>query len=387
MSTIYLDHAATAPLLPAVLDAMMPHLTEVYGNPSSVHGFGRKARQALTRSRDIIAGHLGADPGELIFTGSGTESDNLAILGLARAMRAAGKNRIVTSAIEHHAVLHACEALEQDGFAVTYLEPDASGRLDVDQAARAIGPDTGLVSVMWVNNETGVIQPIREIGALAREHGAFMHVDAVQALGALPVHVGDLPVDLMSFSAHKIGGPKGIGLLYCAAGIPLQPILHGGNQERKRRPGTENVAAAAGFAKAVELAAANRADETARMAELRNRFLTILAETAGEAAFAVNGHPDPACQVSAILNISFAGTDRESMLFNLDLAGVSASAGSACTSGSLTDSHVLDAMGLPKERTGGAIRFSFGPATEREQIDRAAQIVGTIWLRMRNKTE
>lgn len=385
MRAIYLDHAATTPLLPAVLDAMMPHLTEVYGNPSSVHAFGRLARQALTRSRDVIAGHLGAEPGELIFTGSGTESDNLAILGLAHALRAAGKSRIVTSAIEHHAVLHACEALERDGFAVTRLEPDAFGRLDAEQAARAIGPDTGLVSVMWVNNETGVIQPIREIGAIAREHGAFMHVDAVQALGALPIHVGDLPVDLMSFSAHKIGGPKGIGLLYCAKGVPLSPILHGGNQERKRRPGTENVAAAAGFAKAVELAAAGRADETARMAALRNRFLAILAETAGEEAFAVNGHPDPACQAPAILNVSFFGTNRESLLFNLDLAGVSASAGSACTSGSLTESHVLAAMGLPPERTGSAIRFSFGAATRSDEVDRAAQIVGTHLLRLRNR--
>lgn len=387
MSTIYLDHAATTPLLPAVLDAMMPHFTDAYGNPSSVHGFGRKARQALTRSRDVIAGQLGAEPGELIFTGSGTESDNLAILGLSRSLLAAGKTHIVTSAIEHHAVLHACEALEQDGFTVTYLEPDGFGRLDAEQVAGAIRPDTGLVTVMWVNNETGVIQPIREIGAIARERGAFMHVDAVQALGALPVNVRDMPVDLMSFSAHKIGGPKGIGLLYCRAGVHLAPLMHGGNQERKRRPGTENVAAAAGFAKAVELAAANHADETMRLTELRNRFLSVLTETAGEEAFVVNGHPDPACQAAAILNISFLATDRESLLFNLDLAGIAASAGSACTSGSLTDSHVLAAMGLPPERTAGAIRFSFGAATDREEVDNAARIVGTILLRMRNKTQ
>lgn len=385
MKAIYLDHAATTPLHPSVLDAMMPYLTEGFGNPSSLHGFGRKARQALTGARDAIAARLGVKPAELIFTGSGTESDNLALFGLARALKDRGKTHIVTSAIEHHAVLHACEALEKEGFAVTYVKPDTNGRIPAEEAIRAIRPDTGLVSIMWVNNETGVIQPVAEIGQAAREAGAVMHVDAVQALGALPVRLDEMPVDLMSFSAHKIGGPKGIGLLYCRLGIPLAPILHGGNQERNRRPGTENVAAAVGFAKAVELATDGLAEKQARMTGLRRRFLEALAAAAGESSFSVNGHPDPALQVPSILNISFPGTDRETMLLRLDLAGVAASAGSACTSGSLTDSHVLQAMGLPPERTNGAIRFSFGAATDEEDLLRAAKLAGTLLLQLRNK--
>lgn len=385
MNGIYLDHAATAPLFPDVLEAMMPVFTEAFGNPSSLHGFGRKARQALTRSRDAIAELLGASPAELIFTGSGTESDNLALLGLAPALKAGGKTHVVTSAIEHPAVLHACRALERDGFRITRVAPDASGRIDAAEAVRAIGPDTGLVSIMWVNNETGVVQPVAEIGQAAREAGAYMHVDAVQALGALPVRLSEMPVDLMSFSAHKIGGPKGIGLLFSRSGVPLAPILHGGNQERKRRPGTENVAFAAGFAKAVELAVRDLPGKRDRMQRLRNRFLETLSAAAGEAPFLVNGHADPACQWPSILNISFPGTDRETMLLNLDLAGVAASAGSACTSGSLEDSHVLDAMGLSPERTRSAIRFSFGPATDEADVGRAAHIAGTVWRKLRIK--
>lgn len=384
MTAIYLDHAATTPLHPAVLDAMLPCLTDVFGNPSSLHGYGRKARQTLTRSRDAIAGRLGASPSELIFAGSGTESDNLAIIGVARAMKGKGKTHLVTSAIEHHAVLGAFKALEREGFRVTYLKPDEYGRIDAEEAARAIRPDTALVSIMWVNNETGVIQPVSDIGKAAREAGAAMHVDAVQALGSLSVRLAELPVDLMSFSAHKIGGPKGIGLLYCRSGTLMAPLLHGGNQERKRRPGTENVAAAAGFAKAVELAVSEPEARRARMRELRERFLYALGEAAGDAPFVVNGHPDPALQMPSILNVSFPGIDRETMLFNLDLAGVAASAGSACTSGSLEDSHVLAAMGLPPERVKSAIRFSFGPSTDTEEIVRAAQIAGTLLQRLRN---
>jgi cysteine desulfurase len=384
MTAIYLDHAATTPLHPAVLDAMLPCLADVFGNPSSLHGFGRKARQALTRSRDAIAGRLGAAPSELVFAGSGTESDNLAIFGAARAMKEKGKTHLVTSAIEHHAVLNAFRALEREGFRVTYLKPGENGRIDAGEAVRAIRPDTALVSIMWVNNETGVIQPVAEIGQAAREAGAVMHVDAVQALGFFSVRLADLPVDLMSFSAHKIGGPKGIGLLYCRNGTLLAPLLHGGNQERKRRPGTENVAAAAGFAKAVELAVAEPEAKRARMLELRERFLSALGEAAGDAPFVVNGHPDSALQMPSILNVSFPGIDRETMLFNLDLAGVAASAGSACTSGSLEDSHVLAAMGLPPERVKSAIRFSFGPSTDMEEIVQAAQIAGTILRRLRN---
>jgi len=385
MNAIYLDHAATTPLHPAVLDAMMPCLTDVFGNPSSVHAFGRKARQALTRSRDTIAELLGVSPSELIFTGSGTESDNLALLGLARALKDRGKTHVVTSAIEHHAVLNACRQLEREGFRVTFLKPGGDGRLDAEEAAAAIRPDTGLVSIMWVNNETGVIQPVEEIGRAAREAGAYMHVDAVQALGALPVRPAGLPVDLMSFSAHKIGGPKGIGLLYCRSGVPLSSILHGGNQERRRRPGTENVAAAAGFAKAVELAVSDVPARRARMLELRNRFLETLGRAAGGESLAVNGHPDPQRQLASIVNVSFPGTDRETVLFNLDLEGVAASAGAACTSGSLEDSHVLLAMGLSPERVKSAIRFSFGPDTDAADVERAAQIAGAVVRRLRGK--
>jgi cysteine desulfurase len=382
MSSIYLDHAATSPLRPQVLEAMTAALGEWFGNPSSIHAFGRDARRALTEARDCIARALGCKPGQLIFTSGGTESDNLAVIGTALKQRTAGKTHIITTKIEHHAVLGACRQLEKCGFDVTWLPADSSGKVDPDDVARAFRSDTALVSVMYGNNETGAVQPVEAIGRLCRERGVPFHVDAVQALGSVPLHLSELPFDLVSFSAHKINGPKGIGLLYVADGVPLQPLLFGGNQERRRRPGTENVPAAVGFAKAVELAALEAPDKQRKMRELRELFVETLRAETGGAGVVVNGHPE--ARLEHIVNVSFPGIDKETMLMNLDLAGIAASGGSACTSGSLEDSHVLEAMGLAPELVRSAIRFSFGYGTTAEEVAQAAKKTGTIANRLRN---
>lgn len=381
MNSVYLDHAATSPLRPQVLEAMMPYFGEVYGNPSSIHAFGRRARQALTEARDRIAALLGCRPAELVFTSGGTESDNLAVIGTALGFRPAGKTHIITTAVEHHAVLHACRHLEQSGFDVTRLPVDRYGTVDPEDVARALRPDTALVSVMYGNNETGSLQPVEAIGRLCRERGVLFHVDAVQALGAVPLNLSELPFDLVSFSAHKINGPMGIGLLYAARETRLQPLLFGGNQERRRRPGTENVPAAVGFAKAVELAVAEAPDKQRKMRGLRRLFLETLGSVTGERGFVLNGHPE--ARLEHIVNVSFPGIDKETMLMNLDLAGIAVSGGSACTSGSLEDSHVLTAMGLEPERVRSAIRFSFGYGTTAEEVVQAAQKAGTIANQLR----
>ena len=381
MADMYLDHAATTPLHPAVLEAMLPYWQSVYGNASSLHRFGRKARQAVTGARDGIADALGCSPGELVFTGGGTESDNMAIFGVAEALRPAGKRHVVTTAIEHHAVLHACDALERRGYEVTRVPVDRSGVVAADAIAAALRADTALVSVMYVNNETGAIQPIEAIGRLCANRGVTFHVDAVQALGVLPIELGALPVDLMSFSAHKINGPKGTGLLYVKHGIKLQPLHYGGVQETGRRPGTENVAGIVGLAAAVALAQAEIANKQQSMLRLRQLFQEAVVQAVGEGGALFHGDADRCAP--HIVCVSFPGVERDIMLMNLDLAGIAVSAGSACTAGALEPSHVLAAMGLSDELLRSAIRASFGYGSGETEIVQAAQIMGTIAQRIR----
>ena len=381
MQSIYMDHAATTPLAPEVLEEMTAIWQGPGGNPSSVHAFGRNAKQQLGRARDRLAAQLHCSPAELIFTSGGTESDNLGLAGAAWAQRKGGRDHIITTAIEHHAVLHAVDRLEEQGFRVTRLVPDANGVIVPAQVIEAISEQTALVSVMLVNNETGTVQPIEQIGAATRERGVVFHVDAVQALGRLPIRLRELPIDLASFSAHKINGPQGIGALYVAKGTRFEPQLLGGPQERNRRAGTENVAGACGFARALELAESRRESKREQMAQLRQRFLELLTESIGREAFFLNGgSPD---EVPDILNLSFPGVSAESLLMNLDIEGIAVSGGSACSSGALSRSHVLTAMGLSEQLLGSAVRFSFGLGNTMEEIEYAAQIVATLVLRIR----
>ena len=364
MEHIYLDHAATTPLHPDVLQAMMPYLTESFGNASSVHGFGRQARLAVDRSRDYIAAQLACSPSELLFTSGGTESDNMAILGVVRAWKKVnqGMPHIITSRIEHHAVLHAVETAEKElGCAVTYVGVNSAGVVNVEEVRGALRPETVLISVMWGNNEVGTLQPIAEIGAIAREAGVLMHVDAVQAFGHVPIALKNMPIDLASFSAHKINGPKGIGALYVRQGTAIAPLVVGGSQEKRRRAGTENVAAIVGFAAAVKLHAESELSQLfgcLTLSEMRKFFVEGLKQELPGHAFVVNTPLDNS--LPHILNVSFPGIKTETMLMNLDLAGIAAASGSACSSGSLEVSHVLRAMELSDDRLESAVRFSFG---------------------------
>lgn len=382
MKTIYLDHAASTPVHPEVAKVMLNIMTEQYGNASSVHQFGRSAKRILNGARDTIAAFLGCAPEEWIFTGGGTESDNLALYGAANAVSYKGKH-IITTAIEHHAVLHTCQELEKEGFQVTYLPVDSTGRVSVSDVAAAVQDDTVLISVMYVNNEIGTVQPIQEIGQLAAERGILFHVDAVQALGALPITLRELPVDYMSFSAHKINGPQGIGGLYVRSGAPLHPRLHGGLQERGRRAGTENLAGASGFAKAVELAVTGLPEHKQNVLHLRDTLLQELDRLIGRETYTVNGNAEHF--LPSIVNLSFPGARTDVMLMNLDMEGIAAASGSACTSGSLEISHVLKAMELPKNILESAIRFSIGLGNTTEEIEYVAQKVETILNRLRNR--
>jgi cysteine desulfurase len=375
--TIYLDHAATTPVHPRVVEAMQPYLTHIFGNPSSLHGYGRDSRMALEKARDEIARFMDADPQTLIFTSGGTEADNMAIIGVAMANRERGKH-VITSQVEHHAVLHACQYLEQLGFEVTYLPVDETGMVRLEDVKQALRPDTILVSVMYGNNEVGTIQPIEEIGLLLREHGVYFHTDAVQAFGVLPLKVRELPVDMLSVSAHKINGPKGVGALYLGRNVTFLPHLHGGSQERKRRAGTENVAGIVGFAEAVKVAAEEKEQRIEKYLQMREAMLGVWREEG--IAFHVNGHPEKC--LPHILNVSFPGVHTETMLMNLDLAGIAAASGSACTSGSLELSHVLQAMCLGDERAQSAVRFSFGITNTAEEAARAARTTAEIVHRL-----
>lgn len=399
MERIYFDHAATTPLHPDVLQAMTDSMHQVFGNASSVHAFGREAKLALNQARDHIAAQLGCQPQELVFTSGGTEGDNAAIFGAAWSAwlqqssetaaqqgrsgdASARKPHIVTTQLEHHAVLHACERLEQLGFEVTYVAPDKMGRVSVEAIEAALRPHTCLISVMYGNNEVGTLQPIEEIGRLARERGILMHTDAVQVLGHLKLELRALPVDFASFSAHKINGPKGVGVLYARAGVHWDPLLYGGSQERKRRAGTENAAGIAGMAKAMEIANGSLPAKLEELAQVRSTLWTELSAVLGDRVV-MNGHPTE--HLPHILNVSFLDVPTETMLMNLDLAGIMASSGSACTSGSLELSHVLEAMDLPDERKRTAVRFSFGLGNTREEAACAAQQIATIVSRVRTR--
>lgn len=379
MDAIYLDHAATTPLHPQVLEAMMPIFQEHFGNPSSLHSFGRAARQQLNDSRDTIASLLGCESSELIFTSGGTESNNLAIVGAVRAHGPQG--HIITTAVEHHAVLESCRALAGIGYDVTYLPVDHYGQIDVERLRQTVRDDTILISVQYGNNEVGTVQPIEAIAQIAHERNILLHVDAVQALGIMPLDLKQLSIDLMSFSAHKINGPKGSGLLYAAAETKLMPLLSGGVQERRRRAGTEFVAGAAGFAAALKLAEETRQEAVSMYEGLRQTMLDIWHQELSE-QFSVNGHPTE--RLPHILNVSFPAVSSETMLMNLDLAGVAASSGSACNSGSLEQSHVIKAMKLPDEIAQSAIRFSFGRGNTREEVTTAAQAVTAIVNRLKS---
>lgn len=382
MKPIYLDHAASTPVHPEVAMVMYNMLLNQYGNASSVHQFGRSAKRIVNGARDRIAGFLGCSPDEWVFTSGGTESDNLALFGAAYASIHKGKH-IITTAVEHHAVLHTCGQLEQQGFEVTYLPVDSTGLVSLRDVESALREDTVLISVMFVNNEVGTVQPIEEIGRLAAGRGILFHVDAVQALGTLPMLLRELPVDYMSFSAHKIGGPQGIGGLYVRRGAPLQPRQHGGLQERGRRAGTESLASTAGFATAVELAVDGLAAHHEQAVRLRSTLLQELDKHAGAGGYVINGNEQQT--VPGILNVSFPGAKTDVLLMNLDMEQIAAASGSACTSGSLEISHVLQAMKLPEELLNSAIRFSTGLGNTNEEMQVVAQKVGTILNRLRTK--
>ncbi len=371
---IYLDHAATTPLHPAVLEAMLPYLTEHYGNPSSIHGRGRRARQALDEARESIAARLGASPREIVLTSGGSEADNLAIKGVAWAASARGRH-IVTSSIEHHAVLHTCQVLERSGFDVTYLPVDRYGRVNPADVEAAITERTTVVSVMYANNEVGTIQPIAEIAALCRGRGVRFHTDAVQAAGHLTLNVDELGVDLLSLSAHKIYGPKGVGALFVRRGVALLPQVQGGAQERQRRAGTEDVAGAVGFARALQLVG----EVETNVAELRDALVTGMAQLPG---VALSG--DPADRLPNNASFVVDGVDGGDMVAALDLEGIEVSTGSACTSGSTEPSHVLLAMGIEPRDAAGSLRMTLGASTTRAQIDRTVQVAATVIERLRS---
>lgn len=370
-----MDHAATTPVHEEVILTMAESYRNLFGNPSSIHSFGREARRQLDEARRMVAGFIQADEREIIFTSGGTESDNLAVIGTALANKDKGRH-IITTGQEHHAVLHAMAYLEKRGFEVTYLPPSEQGLINVSDLKEALRDDTILVSIMYVNNETGVIQPISEIGDLLKDHQALFHTDAVQAMGLLPVNVKEMNIDLLSASGHKINGPKGSGFLYVKESIQLQALLFGGEQERKRRSGTENLSQIIGLAKALQLAMENKEENKRLYGGLKEAFIKRLEES--KLDFQING--DEGNLVSTIVNISFPNTEVEKMLTNLDLEGVAASSGSACTAGSIEPSHVLVALyGEEDPRVYNSIRFSFGYGqTEDLMVEAAERIIKIV---------
>lgn len=375
----YLDHAATTAVDPRVLEAMLPFLGTLYGNPSSLYRIARDARRAVDAARDSVAEVLGARASEVIFTASGTESDNLAVKGVAFA-HYPSRGHVVTTQIEHHAVLHSCAFLEKLGYQVTYLPVDHHGVVDPDAVGRAIRPDTILVSVMYANNEVGTIEPIREIATITRSRRVPLHVDAVQAAGSLDLNVDRLGVDLLTLSGHKFYGPKGTGVLYLRRGTTCWPLIHGGGQERGRRAGTENVAGIVGFAAALQLAEAERDGRNAHVARLRNRLVDgVLCSVAGAR---LNGHPTHRLPNNA--SFCFEGVSGESLLLALDQHGVMASTGSACTSGSLEPSHVLLALGVPPRLASGSLRISLGKDNTDEDIDRLLTLLPDLVAKLRS---
>ena len=395
MERIYMDHAATTPLHPAVREVMVDSLN-MYGNPSSIHAAGREAKAVIRKARDTIASVLGCSPQELIFTSGGSESDNTAIFGvlwsrwlnlnknsLSGSESTAVRPHLITTEIEHHAVLHAAEQAERLGFEVTYVKPDHKGLIHPETIEAAIKPQTCLISVMYVNNEVGTIQPIESIGQIAHDHGILMHTDAVQALGLTALKLNELPIDFASFSAHKLNGPKGIGLLYAKHGTEWEPLMFGGSQERNRRAGTENVSSIVGFGEAVTQAYSTPETfehKLAEISQLRDLLWNSLKEQHDERVVR-NG--DPERSAPHILNVSFLDVPTETMIMNLDMQGIMVSSGSACTSGSLEVSHVLKAMQLPDEQARTAVRFSLGLGNTKEQVQEVVKQIGSIFSRVR----
>jgi cysteine desulfurase len=377
----YLDHAATTPVRQEVLEAMLPYLTDqAFGNPSSAHRFGRAARAGIEQARREIAQAVGAEPNQVIFTSGGTESDNLGIVGAALAARDRGLNMCAAvSAIEHKGVLAAAHAVCHLGGREIILPVDAGGRVDLEALSAALAQCPGVVSVMWVNNEVGVVQPIREIAERCREAGVTFHTDAVQAFGKVPLSLQDLPCTLLTISGHKIGAPKGIGALIVRERKAVEAIIHGGGQQYGIRPGTENVAGAVGLGRAAQLAAAEQAEEAERLTRLRDRLAERLKAAVSE--IVING--EGSARAPHVLNVSVAGADGEALLMHLDLAGVAVSSGSACSTGSVEPSHVLIAMGVPRELALAAIRFSLGRQSSEADIDRAAQVMPEVVAKVR----
>ena len=373
---VYLDHNASTPIHPEVVAEMTPYFDEMFGNPSSVHGFGRDAREGIDIARERIARFVKVPPDQIVFTSGGTESDNFAIKGLALAR---GRGHLITSAIEHHAVLRTVQALETQGFTATYLPVDAQGRVDPADVRTAIRPDTIAISVMHANSEVGTVQPIAAIGRIAREHGVAFHVDAVQTFGKLPIDVDAMNIDLMSFSAHKIYGPKGVAGLYIRKGTKMIAIQHGGEHERRRRAGTENVPGIVGFGKAVEVRGRDMHDEAVRVTALRDRLWHGIAARVPDAR--LNGHPTE--RLPGTASICYRHVESESIVLGLDLKGIAVSAGSACTSGNVEPSYVLVAMGVPIDWAMGAVRSSLGRSTTADDIDYVLDSVEPLVRKLR----
>lgn len=392
MSRIYADNAATTALSPEVLQDMMPYLTTVYGNPSSMYSIGSEAQKAVELARVDVAEAINALPREIFFTSGGSESDNWAIKGVARALKAKGKNHIITSAFEHHAVLHTCDALKKEGFEITLLDVHSDGLVRPEELEAAIKDTTALVSIMYANNEIGTIQPIEELGAVCRSHGVLFHTDAVQAMGNVPIDVKKQNIDLLSMTAHKLHGPKGCGALYIRQGVRPQILIDGGAQERGMRAGTENVAGIVGLASAVKRAKATMEQRTEKLTRLRNKLIDSLSKIERSR---LNG--DREKRLPGNINMCFEGIEGEALLLRLDLMGICASSGSACTSGSLDPSHVLLAIGLPHEIAHGSLRLSFSDETTEEDIDYIAkcvpQVVNTlrsmspVWERIKQQEQ
>ncbi len=377
---VYVDNAATTPVAEWVLDAMIPFYKEVYGNASSVYKKGREARTHVEEARAKVAKAIGAKlPNEIYFTGSGTEADNWAIKGVAYAAAAKGKKHIITTVFEHHAVLHAAEALEKDGFEVTYIKVDSEGLVNLEDIKNALRDDTALVSIMYANNEIGTIQPIAEIGALCKERKVLFHTDAVQAISNVEIDVVAQNIDLLSMSAHKLNGPKGVGALYIRNGVPIANLIDGGAQERSKRPGTENVAGIVALGVAIEHATANMKENIAHKLKLRDKYIDGILSSIPRSR--LNGSREKRLPMNA--NISFEGVEGEALLLMLDMKGVSASSGSACTSGSLDPSHVLLSIGLPHEIAHGSVRVSFGIFNTEEDVDYLLEVMPEIVSKLR----
>ncbi len=375
---VYADNSATTKISKEVLDAMMPYLTEGYGNPSSIYKLGRDSKRAIETAREKCAAALGCTPSEIYFTGGGSESDNWALIGTAHKLAPTGKKHIITTAVEHHAILHTCAALEKEGFEVTYLPVDSEGKISLTELENAIRPDTALVSIMYANNEIGVINPISEIGKICRKKGILFHTDAVQAVGNVPINVTEQSIDMLSLSGHKIHAQKGVGILYIRKGINLPNLINGGGQERSKRAGTENVPAIVGLGVALENAVSDIPGKIEKVSKMRDRLIDGLLKI--ERTRLNGSRTDRLC---GNVNISVEGVEGESLLLSLDLKGICASSGSACTSGSLDPSHVLLALGLPHEVAHGSLRLSISDETTDEDIDYILEVVPEVVEKLR----